>query len=245
MLVESHNLATTYYMPLVAAAQLAVGQLTTYRVNASRARGLDAKSANSEAELTGRQLEEIARSAFYYVSIFDRRVRFLADNKGGLYFKDRIGEILASTALHEYLELYPSRVEAIKLRVGEIALAIQPTDSSTSFLKMLDASLGGKASSSPAFKEQYEYFKAWLASDDCERAIRLLEAFHVIVGYEFNRPYQHWYEEPERLGLTDQITELLLDLGTKAQRGRYLAGFQQKVKAYLQKAKGETSNQNQ
>jgi hypothetical protein len=88
MLPESHKLATEYYMPVDGAASAA----------------LDEFIGREEAIKSGDQVAQraVEERAFYYVLLMSRRFRALADDKGGWYFKNRVGEQLVARCLENF-----------------------------------------------------------------------------------------------------------------------------------------------
>jgi hypothetical protein len=92
MLPESHKLATTYYMPIDAAASSALDELVN-RDEALRAHDQPRQSVAEDR-------------AFYYLLLMSRRLHALADKKGGWYFKNRTGEQLVARCLESFRVLF-------------------------------------------------------------------------------------------------------------------------------------------
>ena len=168
MLLKSHQNAERYYMPLASAAD---------RIARSKK---EADEASDEA----RRQEKIEICFFSYL-LFLSRMKQMSRMIGGFYFKDRQGEIIAVrlwTAILEWTDDTFTRL----LREQCTAL-VHPRSSFADF---------GSVAHDPLINNMRARFSAAFAS--LSPVATLFQAFSVVVEYEMNRPYEHWYPKPEQ-----------------------------------------------
>lgn len=208
MLPESHRLATHYYMPIEAALRGALQFL--------------------EAQQT-----ESQQRAFFYLVLFERRMRHLINSAGGFYFKDRVGETLTIRCYQEYRKLYYYDDNEKLKRLGTMLDHIRVSETWASFSKKFTESGTAKQNLDDGWKD----FKEWLDSGNCGRAMPYLKAFRAVLSYEMNRPYEHWYGRREKIELDQGIESTILEIAKRIQSEGPTSDFIVKVQEYLANAK--------
>lgn len=226
MLPRSHELMINYYMHLAAAAHLAARGIES-------SRQLEGRKANEANGQNSKVIEEADRAAFYYVSIFERRVRYISHRIGGFHFKNRLGEMLASQCLREYRRLYPGEAEHLQGDVSVVTDCLKPFDSREKFLRKLDGKGGLKDETRVILERHFQYFRTWLKTDPSAQVVVCLRALVAVVEYEMNRPYLYWYDEPEKLRLTKETEDFLKRVAAKIQAEREIADFASRTHAWL------------
>lgn len=234
MLPRSHDLMITYYMHLAAASDLAASGI-------ENSRRIDPTHDKVSSDSMERQGEETARVAFYYVSIFDCRVRHTAQSIGGFHFKSRLGEILASQCLREYRRLYPGVAENLLSDTSVVTNLLKPFDSRETFLRKLDGKDKLPGDAHEVMARHFKYFKSWLETTPSARTVVCLRALVAVVEYEMNRPYLYWYDEPEKLRLTEETEKFLKEVAATIQEQRKIPDFVSQTSDWLTAGKAGAS----
>jgi hypothetical protein len=203
MLPESHKLATELYMPIAAAVRGAVRELENYE--AAKRELSSSTEETGEHAVAQKKLTESRRAAFYYLLLFLRRVRHLAEVKGGFYFKSRAGEELARGCLESFRDKF---LEVDEKGIALVSQCFAPLDffeKRAPFLQKMDAD--PKTELSQYLSECFVKFEEWLDSAMPTEALKFLKGLRSVLTYEMNRPYFYWYEEQEEpLILDDQVS---------------------------------------
>jgi hypothetical protein len=226
MLPVSHELATQYYTPMIAA---------TLRIL------LDLKRFTAPEDASGNANKD-AVSAYFHLLLLWRRLDRTLTEKGGIYFKSRMGEKLVLGAIFQFRKEYEGEtstgpaltdlqkelVLARQLRVKVILRHVSPQMDLAQFMEIWEGK--GPPNAVDAVHEGWADFVHWHSVPAVrDRTVKLLTAFHMILDFEMNRPYEKWYNSQEKLvDITAAGTlESLLD--TEQER--------QELSAYLEIAK--------
>ncbi len=216
MLPQSHRLAMRHYMPLHAAADGVLVYLREYK-------SLKANASASE-------LREKGRWAFFYCALLARRMRRLS----GFYFKDRVGERLASRCYENFQKFAFLLNDDTAQAFSGLLDDVDVNETIGKFSGKLDAALVG--GTLPAFKRAWELFDSWLASEKCTTALRYLKAFGCVIGYEMNRPYEYWYGRQPKLELDEESNSVLRSLGSEIAGDPGCTNFVDDLQRYLKEA---------
>jgi hypothetical protein len=205
MLPISHEDATKYYMPLGSAVRSTVEAFELCR------KALD----KTPPELPLESAE--SKHALYYFLVTLRRCRSIADERGGFYFKDRVGEKLTALCVEQLGSLYVRQIPAVQESISQVLSGIEPLEKLGTFIPKLDGSLS-KAKATPPVEDArclvYSQFFAWLSTTEFRLAIPLLKGLVAVLDFEMNKPYEYWYPEDqkERLKLEPKIEKTLQEL---------------------------------
>jgi hypothetical protein len=213
MLRESHKLATRYYMPVDGAASSAVDELGRWQ------------KASKDGDSTQKELAE--ERAFFYLLLMSRRLRQLSDDRGGWYFKDRIGEQLVARCLENFRLLMLNQSDGATIKWSLAVGVVSTTEKLGSFATMRSAS----DRNGEILREARECFSQWLVSANFEPALRNLYAMRLMLSYEMNRPYEYWYGGCDQLSLSDEIKKTVLDAAKTS--GNHPSISEEKVSSYL------------
>jgi hypothetical protein len=204
MLTKSHQNAEKHYLPITQ---------STSRWPLSVAKLQAAVARHKAAEEIERALDE----AFFDFLLLVRKARELSQEIGGLYFKDRLGESLASRCWVVFKLRHEARFgrEGVRGR-EELAWAMDQMTTRESFAEFAAklsetrkdrrgrVRLARRAGRLGRLRESA---RRWFLRDpgagDIELDLLLTKLFGAILDYEMNRPYQHWYGAAERFPLDD------------------------------------------
>lgn len=217
MLPESHKLATEYYMPVDGAASSALDEF------------IEREKAITEGNQTQQKAAE--ERAFFYLLLMSRRCRALADDRGGWYFKDRVGEQLVARCLENFRVLFLHQPNDAQV-TWSVAIGVVDARGKLGPFK---AALHGSDGNGALLREAQRNFDLWLTSADFEPALRNLRAMRLVLTYEMNRPYEYWYGSCERLNLSDDVKNTLREAAVK--QGSYPTIPAEQVEAYIQDKK--------
>jgi hypothetical protein len=184
MLPETHKLTFRYYMKIQAAAGGIMRDLEKSSV-AMRAAPADPKTT------------ELCRSAFFYMVLFYRRIKYFLDHNSGFYFKCPAGEGLVVATYARFRDLYRGAdpLWAVRRNIDRMLQHVELNETFDSFLTKLDGSIGIPNSVTQNFKDGWTHFLTWVSSSDCEVALLELKSFYSVLSWELNRPYAYWYGE--------------------------------------------------
>jgi hypothetical protein len=180
MLPETYKLAVRYYMKIQAALAGVIRDL-------EKARSAAKTSATDPRTLT------MCRSAFFYLVLFERRVKYFLDLNSGFYFKYRTGEDLCIAAHQRYKSLYLGEDEKRRRDLLRVIEAIDLNETLDAFLNKLDGTAGVSPAVTKDFNDGWSYFLLWVSSPECQAALLELKTLEFVLGFELNRPYAYWY----------------------------------------------------
>lgn len=169
MLLKSHQNAERHYMPLGTAAIRAAEYWAA--VHAAQ----DAATRDSKIDL-----------CFYSYLLFLSRMRRMTRAIGGFYFKSRDGEIIARTLWSGVVD-QTDDVFTRDLRERATAL-LSPVCTYAEYARSVAAQAD--------VLQMKERFVARMGS--LGPMIRRLEALGIVLEFEMNRPYEHWYQQREQ-----------------------------------------------
>jgi hypothetical protein len=192
MLPTSHRYATKHYMPVAAALN---GVLD----------GLKEHQKASAAGNSGKA-DEWSKRAFYSMALLGKRLRHLGEAIGGFYFKDRVGEELASESLNSFRNHY---YWSTAVTVQNFSLLVDHVDVNETIGIFQQKFTGMDPTIKPIFANAYADFRTWLGSPNYKESVDHLRAFLSVLEYEMNRPYEFWYDKKELLNL-DSDTKMIL-----------------------------------
>jgi hypothetical protein len=183
--------------------------------------------------------------ALYSLLLFLRRMQHLADETGGLFFRDQEGEALAGVLWFQFRK---RAWDALNRK--DYARAMKVLSAKENYADFLDKLEGrapqpDKSDATPSpQREKLDATKALLQNlsqkltdwrENVERFsedLALLNLFDYILSYEMNRPFVIWYERPARLQVGDFDREL-------KHLGPTLESLKQRLQAYLSRFKKE------
>jgi hypothetical protein len=176
-----------------------------------------------------------SREALFELLRVIRRMRHLAVSVGGLFFKDRQGEVLAAKTWRLFLDR--ARDERVLGREAlERMLTVIATDEN--YAQFLDKLAGenprGAAGLDEVGKPLQDLegkFNQWKETDSFPQDVALLKLFSAILSYEMNRPYLFWYPEPLKFPV-DKFEAALSQLGSERKE------LEGELRAYLEPLKG-------
>jgi hypothetical protein len=206
MLPESHRLATRFYMPIEAALQ-GVLQFVESRQTDQR--------------------------SYFYLVLFERRMRHLLKSAGGFYFKDRVGEKLAIHCYQTYRNLYYYQDSDKLKRLGAMLDHVSVGETWASFSKKVSENGPAKQPLEDAWND----FGEWLNAGKHVQAMPFLKTFRAVLSYEMNRPYEYWYGRRDTIELDAGIEKTIADIAGKIETEEPSSDFVNKAREYLAKAK--------
>jgi len=226
MLPKSHDLAKQHYVPIAGSIE----------------ESLDAVwGCLQEADPQRRGQKE--REAFYEIMVLGARVRGL---KEALFFKDRVGEMLAARCFGDYLSgFFGSPAEESRRWYGQATDLCRPeTKAKKGFMRRFEAP-PPQAKSNPVW-ECWCFFQGQYSTPAGKAALTLLAGFHAVLTYEMNRPYEHWYQIPEKLVLQQDaywgfnVEGILNRIAAEIQAEEGIkSDFAAQTRDYLARGKGE------
>jgi len=211
MLPISHEDATKYYMPLGSAVRSTLEAFERCQT------ALDKTPPELPRGSAG------SKHALYYLLVTLRRCRSIADERGGFYFKDRVGEKLAALCIEQFIRLYARDIPLVAESISQVLNGIEPQENLGTFIPKLDESLAGAKATPPVEDAQcrvYNQFFDWLSTAEFRQTIPLLKALRPILDFEMNKPYEFWYPESqkERLILDPKVEKTLQELAEARKR---------------------------
>jgi hypothetical protein len=208
MLLRSDKVVRRYYMPILGALDRLMYYAGEFLKNPP------------DSELATNNL----RLAFYYTMRFAWHSREQTDKAGGYFFKDRVGEQLASNAFLKYWVSYgvdrgivENRTRLLDLMTGTMSnaefTAVWAGDST-----LFDADVVKRYLATKIWEAAFKRFEAWMKSSDAKTgypngAALYLQTFYVVLLYESNRPYTLWYgkDRPADLSAVESTIRSLTD----------------------------------
>lgn len=221
MLKVSHEDATKHYMPMVSAARTV------------RAHVLKCRAGLTNPPQNPPPADDKYKHALFYLLLLRKRNKRFTDDRGGFYFKDRVGEDLAAACWSETNRLYIQGDATIRESFSELLQHVGADDLLIVFMDKFR-----KAAAGSVFHVVHKQFCDWLPSPQCEQAMDYLEAFIAVVEFEMNKPYVYWYPEDQKSKLNTQgkVDETLRKVAADADRNRERKNWQSDVEAYLRRS---------
>jgi hypothetical protein len=226
MLKVSHDDATKHYMPMLSAASTVRTHVLKCRVEMKKV---------PQGTLPG---DDRYKHALFYFLLLRKRNKRFTDDRGGFYFKDRVGEELAAACWSETNKLYIRGNSAIREKFSELLNQVAADDLLSTFMKKFREAAAGNNSSETVFQIVYRQFCEWLASGDCEHAMDYLESFIAVVEFEMNKPYVYWYpaDQKSKLNTLGKVDEMLRKIAADAERNERKKTWQSDVEAYIRRS---------
>jgi len=222
MLPESYRLTTKYYLPVQASARAALQLLMIQQLE------------NDKQNLTPLS-DKDKRRTFFFMVLFERRMRHLLDKAGGFYFKNRVGEMLVIKCYESYRRLYYYGNDNTWRNLSRMLDCIDVNEKIASFSSKFDGN--GDENIKDTLQAGWNDFLAWLGSENCKPAISYLSGFTTVLEYEMNRPYEYWYGQPEKLILDSATESTLKSAGQEIEKESPYPGFSEQVNQYLKLGK--------
>jgi hypothetical protein len=202
--------ATKYYMPLAAASRESFKSFKKCQEAIQPGQCLPANSP-------------LVKQSLYYFLLTMRRFRSISRERGGLYFKDRVGERIASLCISEMFRLYLRDLPDLMQHTSVVLSNIKPFEVFGEFILVLESSLAATASRTPlqeSYLQVHTGFYAWISTSEFRDVIPLLKSLATVLEFEMNRPYESWYPEAqkERLKLEEDEKNTLKKLAARAQK---------------------------
>lgn len=200
MLPLSHEYTIKHYMPVVAAAELAIRK-------SEQVRGIEPTD------------EDERKRVFFMCTIFRRRVRAQIEVLNGFYFKDRCGEELAAALLLRYDDLYVENRAGSLRRRNAILTLVEPTGPSSryeAFIARWQAELDAGSPVGRDLTDEFQSFQEWMVTAGFATAMDVLGAFAAIVRLEMNRVYEPWYGKPEQMRMKSGPTKAVWEVAADA-----------------------------
>jgi hypothetical protein len=200
MLPETYKLAIRYYMKILAALGGLLREL---------------EKAHSAIQKTPADPQTLAltRRSFFYLMLFERRIKYFLDLNSGFYFKCRAGEDIVVNAHDRYRKLYLGDNENVRRNFLRMVEHTELTETMDTFLQKLDGTGNHSAGVKQDFKNGWADFSIWIPTRDCQAAIGELKAFELVLAFELNRPYAYWYGWEETLRYWKQTQVELKSVG--------------------------------
>jgi hypothetical protein len=136
------------------------------------------------------------RVAFYSCMVFLYRRRMLKEKIGGITFKNRDGEELASKCLGRILNQTDERLDWIAR--DTVLAQMRPNETYAHFLDKLTGSLYG-----PTFLNLEQQLVKWINGTDYPQLRVALRVLGFTIDREVNRPLEKWYENREVVEQTE------------------------------------------
>jgi len=221
MLKVSHEDATKHYMPMVAAAR-------TVRTHVT-----DCREAIKQLAPGKLPKEDRYKHALFYFLLLRKRNRRFTDDRGGFYFKDRVGEELAAACWSETNRLYILRNPVVREKFSELLQQVGADDLLTTFMEKFR-----KAARGSVFEVVHGHFCKWLARPESEEAMQYLEAFVAVVEFEMNKPYVYWYPEDQKSRLNKQgnVDSVLRKIAEDPARNKQNTTWRSEIEAYIRRS---------
>jgi hypothetical protein len=199
--------------------------------------------------------------ALFNLLLFLRNMQYLADETGGLFFRNLQGEELAGKLWFLFRERAWAALE--RKDYARAMTVLSAKENYADFLDKLEgrAPLSDKSDATPSLLRGFPHlidmdiegssprqekldavrvllqrlskkFTDWKNAEAFSEDSALLNLFDYILSYEMNRPFVIWYEEPANLNASDFRKEL-------DHLGPSLADLKQKLQAYLSRYEKE------
>lgn len=211
MLTISHEDATQYYMPLGSAVRSTLESFERCRA------ALDKTPPDLPFG------SPYTKHALYCFLVTMRRCRRIADDRGGFYFKDRVGEKLTALCVEKLGALYLLDSPGAAEKTSELLREINPQEKLGEFVPKLNESLA-KGTSKPPVEDTrfivYQHFYTWLSTPEFRRSVPLMKAMTAILDFEMNKPYEYWYpkDQKERLVTDSNIEKFLREFAEEKKK---------------------------
>jgi hypothetical protein len=166
------------------------------------------------------------RECFYWLMAFMRRMKFTADNIGGVHLKSRLAEEI-------FVSAWVALRDAVENRLGKVE-RVQALDSMKYNESLADFET--RFTGNSLFSALENKFGDWLSdqNDPFACQVCLIMVMLHVLEYEANRPFEYWYQEPPEFPKKD--------LRTAAQALKNLpaaTGIQENLGEYFRKMTGE------
>lgn len=211
MLPVSHGDATRYYMPLASAIRESFKSFK--KCQEAIKPGPQKLPADSP----------LVKLSLYYFLLTMRRFRSISRERGGLYFKDRTGEKIASLCVSEMFRLYLREVPDLLQHTGVVLSSIKPFEVYGEFVPLLDSSIAptkARTDLQEALFQVHTEFHAWISTSEFCDVVPLLKSLLTVLDFEMNRPYEFWYPkaQKERLKLEDDVKKTLTSFAERLKK---------------------------
>ena len=193
-----YDLNTKYYLPLSSA----IGSMLSFG-------SLRRSTKDPERKY------DYARREFFGLAFACRRMRYVADEVGGLFFKDLTGERIIGRCWRSFLKSFTDNFQDDYFRLlARITSPIKLDETGDAFLSRMDAKKpdGSFTEEAAPLQEGWQRFQAWIDSEDYPSAIERLEALRQVLGFEMNRPFLYWYERVDPIPQNDRTKKVFLDV---------------------------------
>jgi hypothetical protein len=220
MLPETYKLAVRYYMKIEAG----VAGVLQY---------IEKAHLGAQAPLNPKSTL-LCRSSFFYIVLFQRRIKYFQDLNSGFYFKYRQAEDLVGTAYMRYRNLYLGDNEKAKRALNRIVEGADINETFDGFLTKLDGVAGVPTQD---FADVWAHFLKWVPTESCRLAILELRVFDVVLGFEMNRPYSYWYGWDETLRYWAESQKTLEEVATELEKSEAEKPFAEAIRLYVKNGK--------
>jgi hypothetical protein len=203
-LAKAMSLATEHYMP-IATAVVTIQFFSRRRLEVE---------ASNESDKSARA-DEYMRREFFGLMLLKKRIMNLQDKAPGFFFKNRMGERLASQAWNRFQSLYTNKMEDAILRPWiRMAGYIDLKETGDRFLSRLEYRGGDEASRRQAaeFQSGLQQFQNWVRGDRYSEGLKVLGVFRLVLAYEINRPFEYWYGSLEPMWIDDDVRQTMSGL---------------------------------
>jgi hypothetical protein len=208
ILPRLHELSERHYLPIVRSLRLVVD-------------GWPAASVpTAEDEKTAEYL--------YQVLLLLRRMKYLRDDKGQIFFNSRTAERVVGLSWRIFVKRVMSEFTVVQYEA--VLRVIEPGDT---YLDFLDRVRRSPQSRDLVNKDLLTKFKNW-TSDDFGKHVQLLRVLKESFYFEANRPFdEYWYGAKPPFGLEGKVID---ELPAKADQEE-LAGLKVALKQYIEETK--------
>ncbi len=200
MLPISHKLAMGYYLPMMRPLLRVLRDIRNH------------KEKEISVDFATSSVEE--RSIFFHLVFFWWYFNTTQNIQGGIYFKNRVGEKIVLTAFLKFRDAYKREgleFFEVEKRIKSIHKELKST---TEFPDFEEIILGGtNPALSIACNAGWADFRTWYLNENVRtEGVSRLSLFQKVMEFEANRPYQRWYNSPERLELNSDDKDTLMRL---------------------------------
>ena len=173
---------------------------------------------------------------FFYLLLMRRRLRILFDEKGGWYFKDRVGEEISNQCLNDHYDLCLDTPAEVRNKMSIAVDKINATDKLGAFTEKIV----GSGADAVRFQDLLVNFSDFLKSADRKPAFESLRAWRLLLSYEMNRPYEYWYGSQEKLCIDKKELRDVIEAAAKKIETTPPGspGFEKAASQYLAHAEG-------
>ena len=227
MLGTSHRYNTKYYTPLVGAMNVFLAHVAAH-------------AEKYQKDPRGAETVRLERLTFFYLARFRRHNYQMIRAIGGVYFKNKTGELLVSHCLNSFRVIYFGPEPAVPLaNFSAVVANVRVDESFEEFLLKLKGSPTMDAAVRTAFRNSWRYFRAWIRSNACADACAYLKAVQAVFDYEMDRPYEYWYGKPLRLKTTRDANKFLKKIAPELGPKEHSEELSRDVAAYLIEGTGD------